>query len=47
MNFRFFGFGKEETMAEKIFPVENLAFSSAAAAAAAAAMAGVKVVMEE
>ena len=47
MNFNFFGFGKEETMAEKIFPVENLAFSSAAAAAAAAAMAGVKVVMEE
>ena len=39
MNFNFFGFGKEETMAEKIFPT--------ATAAASAAMAAVKVVMEE
>ena len=39
MNFNFFGFGKEETMAEKIFPT--------ASAAASAAMAAVKVVMEE
>jgi len=39
MNFRFFGFGKEETMAEKIFPT--------ATAAASAALAAVQVVMEE
>ena len=39
MNFSWLGFGKEETMAEKIFPT--------ATAAASAAMAAVKVVMEE